>query len=99
MLSVIIKAIFYVITKLFSLIMAPFYLAITALFPDLGLYINRIMLFLATAFTYFSSCLSLLLVPRNVLLLLFDYFLIKYSIYLIRNGINLVVRIYNNLKP
>ena len=99
MLSVIIKAIFYIITKLMSLIMAPFYIALKALFPSLSTHIYNMISFLTLAFTYFSSALSLLLIPRDALILLFDYFIIKYSIYLVRNGINLFVKLYNNFKP
>ena len=36
MLSLLIKGIFFVITKLFDIIMTPFVAGITALFPDLS---------------------------------------------------------------
>lgn len=99
MLQVLIKGIFYILTKMFSLLLSPFFALIYALFPDVSVYFSYINDFLTTAFTYFSSAIHLSLVPQTALILLFDYYLIKFSIYLIRTTMKFSIKIYTLLKP
>ena len=99
MLQVIIKGIFWVITKMFSLLVSPFFSVIYALFPDVATYFTYINSFLLTAFTYFASAIHLMLIPQNAMLLFFDYLLIKYSIYLVRLTIKFSIKVYTLLKP
>lgn len=99
MLNVLVKGIFYVITSLFNLIFSPFFTALYALFPDLATYFNYITTFLNTALTYVSALLNLLCIPETVIVLFFDYLLIKYSIYLINISIKFTIKVYTLLKP
>lgn len=99
MLQIIIKAIFFIIAKIYDLVLSPFFSVIFALFPTVATYFSYITTFLNSAFTYFATCLDLLCIPRTALLLLFDYYAIKYSIYLIRISLKFSIKVYNMLKP
>lgn len=98
MLQIILKSIFLVITRLYDLILGPFFVALYALFPSVSTYFSYINTFLDSAFTYFGTALDLFLIPRTALILLFDYYAIKFSIYLIRLTLKFSVKIYNLFK-
>ena len=99
MLNLLINFIFKTITGLFNLILSPFIAGITALFPSVNTYFNYISSFLNIALTYSTSALHLCLIPIGAITLLFDYLLIKYSIYLISIGIKFAMKVYTTLKP
>lgn len=99
MFTLLVKFIFTIITKLFSLIFTPFFSALYLLFPDLTNILPYILSFLNYSVTYVSSLTYLLFIPTGALLLFFDYLIIKYSIFLIRQSITFVSRVYNLLKP
>lgn len=95
----IIKGLFKIINKMFEAIFAPVFSGIQALFPDLAQYFLHITNFLTIAFTYVSSGLKFLLIPQECMLLLFSYFSIKYSIYLIMQSTHFLYKVYTTLKP
>lgn len=99
MLDTLVTFIFYLITSVYSLLFAPFINIIFSLFPDLSTIINNITTFIPTMFSYFLTVMELMLIPRGCFILLFDFFAIKYSIYLINITIKLGVKIYNIFKP
>lgn len=99
MLNKLIKFVFKIITKIFSTIFTPLFSAITALFPSLGVFFGYINSFLNYALTYFITACRLALIPQEVLLLLFDYFAIKFSIYLAIQGFKFTLFVYEKLKP
>lgn len=99
MLDTLVTFVFYIITSVYNLLFSPFLNLIFSLFPSIGALIGHISSFLDTILTYFSSVLSLMLIPRAALILLFDYFAIKYSVYLVKLTIKLGVKIYNIFKP
>lgn len=99
MLSLLIKGIFFVITKLFDIIMTPFVAGITALFPDLGTAFSYFNNFLTMCLEYMITVCRLCLVPQNALVMLFDFFFILSAIFIIKQSISLVVTIYNKFKP
>lgn len=99
MLDTLVTFVFYLITSVYSILFAPFINIIFSLFPNINDIFVHITDFLGVILTYFSSCLSLLLIPRASVILLFNYFLIKYSIYLIKITIKLGVKIYHIFKP
>lgn len=99
MLDVLVTFVFYIITSVYSLLFAPFINLIFALFPSLTEIVTYITSFLNTACTYFLAVTELLLIPRGCLILLFNFYAIKYSIYLIQIVIKLGVKIYHIFKP
>lgn len=99
MINLLVKAIFFVITKLYSIILTPFLAIITALFPSLSQYFNYIITFLRYCFTYVRSILRLLLIPDNAVLMLFNYFAILYTIYITTLTIRFAINLYKKLKP
>lgn len=98
MINVIIKGIFYVITKLFDIIFSPILTAIFALFPSLSDYFSYLLDFLSMSLTYVRSILSLVLINDTMITALFDYFLILYSVYLTVIVIRFAINVYNKLK-
>lgn len=65
MLSLLIKGIFFIITKLFDIIMTPFVAGITALFPDLSVAFNYLTSFLSMCTEYMITVCRLCLVPQR----------------------------------
>jgi uncharacterized membrane protein len=98
MINAIIKGIFFLITKLFNLILSPIISVIIALFPDLTTFFNSISTFFGYGFTYIRSILSLLCIPDTIIIALFDYFVILYSIHLTVIAVKFALTVYNKLK-
>ena len=99
MLDTLVKFVFYLITSVYSILFYPFISLIFHLFPDLTNITSTITSFVQTACTYLILCIDLLCIPRGCLVLLFNYYAIKYSIYIIQLTIKLGVKIYNTFKP
>lgn len=99
MLDTLVKFVFFLITSVYSLLFSPFISLIFTLFPDFTNIISHITSFITTACTYLILCIDLLCIPRYCLVLLFNYYAIKYSIYLIQMTIKLGVKIYHTFKP
>ncbi len=104
MLSMLIKVVFTIITKLFSIILQPILSVILLLFPDLQQLTSSILLlFNNYIFTYVTFALRMLehltALPHWLVVFLFDYLLIKYSIYLIIQAVRFGLNVYNKLKP
>lgn len=98
MINAIVNGIFSLIINLFNVLLSPIISAITVLFPDINTYFSYINTFLNYALTYVSTILDLFLIPRSALVLLFDYFIICYSIYLLSISIKFGITIYNKFK-
>lgn len=98
MIKLLIKGIFWVITQLFNIIFSPVLSVITSLFPVLSTYFNHIIAFTNTSLTYVRTCLSLLCISDTMILAIFDYFVICYSIYLTMLSVRFAVKIYNKFK-
>lgn len=99
MIGLLFQLIFLSISKVFSILVSPLFLAITALFPDLANVGNYIASYLEYGVTYLCFARDIALVPIGALSMLFSYFLIKYSIYLITLSVRFVTNVYNFLKP
>ena len=98
MINAIINGIFKLILLLANTLMSPIVSAATVLFPAVDTYFGYINIFLGYALTYVGTILDLFLVPRSALILLLDYFLICYSIYLIAITLKFAINIYNKFK-
>lgn len=98
MINAIINGIFKLILLLANTLMSPIVSAVTVLFPAVDTYFGYINIFLGYALTYVGTILDLFLVPRSALILLLDYFLICYSIYLIAITLKFAINIYNKFK-
>lgn len=99
MLQILINFIFNVVLTIIQFVLSPFLLAVTALFPDISTVVSSILMFLTQSLTYVTSILRLLLFTPDMFTLLFDYFLIKYSIFGLVSAIKFTVNLYNKLKP
>ncbi len=104
MLSMLIKAVFTIITKLFSIILQPILSIILLAFPDLSQLTSSILTFFNDyIFTYVSFLVKMLehltFLPHWLIVFLFDYFLIKYGLYLTIQAVRFGMNVYNKLKP
>lgn len=99
MLDTLVTFVFYLITSVYSLLFAPFINIIFSLFPAVNTLFNNISAFILYAIKYLATSCYLICLPPSTLLLLFDYFLVKYSIYIIKLTIKLGVKIYHIFKP
>lgn len=98
MIKSILTGIFKLIIKLFNTILSPIVALVTALFPSVASLFNHISSFLSSALTYATTALDLLFVPRPALVLLFDYFAVCSSIYLIVISVRFIINVYNKFK-
>lgn len=99
MLQLLINFIFNIVLTIIQFILSPFILAVTSLFPDLSIIISSILTFLSSALTYVTSLLHFLCFEPSMFTLLFNYFIIKFSIFGLVNAIKFTVNLYNKLKP
>lgn len=98
MINAIIKGIFYLITTLFSALLSPIISVVTALFPSLSTFFTSITTFFSYCFTYVRSILCLLCISDTIIVGLFDYFVILYTIHITILAIKFSINIYNKLK-
>lgn len=99
MLELLINVVMQIIITIIEFVFSPFMNALFALFPSVGQYFTYITSFLSQAFTYVSTILNWLLFTNSMFALLFDYFIIKYTIHLLITAIKFAVNMYNKLKP
>lgn len=99
MLDILVKWVFKVINKLISTIFNPIVSGITALFPSTATIFTNIISFLGYALTYVSNVCEFLCIPNTILVLLFSYFEIKFTIHLIVIATKGTINLYNYLKP
>ncbi|MCI8352643.1 MAG: hypothetical protein HFJ58_03405 [Clostridia bacterium] len=99
MISAIIQGIFNFIIIFFDTLLSPVVNALLALFPDLLVYFTHINTFLDYMLEYVALCRNLLFIPHTAIILLLDYFTIKYTIYLTALAVKFGITIYNKLKP
>lgn len=98
MLSIIVKAVFTVVSKLAAVFLTVAIAPILALFPDLTGHITNISHFFELFGTYVHTACNLMLIPDSVLALLFGYFAIKYSIHVIAQTVTFAITAYDKLK-
>lgn len=98
MINAIISGIFKLVMYIFSSITSVLFGVIFSLFPSLADYFNYITQFITQALTYVSACSNLLLISNSMFVAIFDYFIIKYSIYLAIKGYKLFINVYNKFK-
>lgn len=99
MLNILVKAVFYIISAVGSLILMPFTLLIGALFPDVTNFIQGILSYLSDFTQYIPFVFKFLLIPKfcvQALLLLFTVYLsFRFSIL----AISLVMSLWQKFKP
>ena len=98
MINAIIKGIFGLVMMLFNMLFSPLISVITSLFPALGNLFTYLSNFIVMGLTYVRSILSLLLVTDNMIITLFDYFIVLYTIYLTVIVVKFAINIYNKFK-
>lgn len=99
MLEMLIKFIMQIIITIINFIFSPFMNALFALFPSVSTYFYHVFGFLEQGFTYVSCILQWFCFTPSMFVLLFDYYIIKYSIHVLIVAIKFAINIYNKLKP
>lgn len=97
--NIVISILFGIVSTINNLFLAPLIYAILVIFPDMSNYINYFIYFLNDASTYVSTILRLLLFNRTMMLVLFTYFVMKWTIWVASCAIRSVLKVYNILKP
>ena len=104
MFNMLIKLVFTIITKLFSIILSPILSIVLTLFPDLSeITTTALSFFNDYVYLYISFLIKMLehlvFLPHWIVVFLFDYFLIKYTIYITVQAVRFAIQVYNKLKP
>lgn len=99
MLDLLVQWVFKIVNKLISTIMSPLISGITRLFPSTASIVTNIGSFFGYTLTYVNTACRLLLIPNSLLVLLFTYFEVKYSIHLLIIVAKGTIKLYNYLKP
>lgn len=86
------------VIKLMNIILTPFVSIVTGLFPEVTVFFNHITAFLNQALTFVGLILDLFLVPRGAIALLFNFWIISYSIYLAIISVKFFVNVYQKFK-
>lgn len=94
-----INFIFNIILTIANFVLSPFMSLITSLFPDLSQVILSITNFFSVAITYVSTILHWFFFDKSMWILIFDYYIIKYSIFLLTSAVRFTINIYDKLKP
>lgn len=98
MINAIITGLFKLVMMIFNAITTPLFSFIFALFPDLANFFSYISQYITMSITYIGAASGLLLITNTMFISLFDYFVIKYSIYLGLKAYKLFINIYNKFK-
>lgn len=88
-----------VILIIMNMVFSPVLNALFTIFPDLGEMFNHVTTFISQAVIYVSTILEWFLFSPAMFAMLFDYFIIKYSIHLLITGVKFGINMYNKLKP
>ena len=99
MLKILVNFVFKIINKLYSIIFTPLFSVVNALFPDVSSYVSTITGFFNYCSTYVLNALDFVLLPRDLVVLLLDYFLIKFSIQVAISSVKFTMFVYEKLKP
>ena len=99
MLQMLINFIFNIILTIVETITTPFMTALFALFPAVSTYFGYISTFFTSALTYVTTILRWFLFTPSMLTLLFDYYVIKYTVFLTIQAVKFTINLYDKLKP
>lgn len=99
LLSQLVTFIFNIVATMMNAFMTPFINMILSLFPDLSARYNDFLTFFNYAFTYLTCILRWFLISPTMMIVVFDYFAVKFSIFVVSNVVRCALNIYNKLKP
>lgn len=99
MLELLINFVMQLIVTIVNFIFSPFMNAIFALFPSVIEYFGYFNAFMSQAFTYVATILQWFCFTPSMFVLLFDYYVIKYSVQILVVAIKFAINIYDKLKP
>lgn len=99
MIDLLIKAIFYVLNFLASIILKPILILVVSIIPDITNLLTGISSFISFGFTYLSWFIKLLMIPKSLMVILITLTLGIFGIDLAFRAISLIGAIYQYFKP
>lgn len=99
LLGILLSTVFIIISQIVQSFMAPFISVILGMFPSLSPAVANILNFLDTFTVYVTTILRWFLFTPAMWLMIFDYYFIKFSIWVLASAIRVALKLYNILKP
>lgn len=99
MLELLLRFVFEIIANINNIIATPIVNVVVGMFPDTAGHFENILAFFEQAFTYLTTILRWLLITQPMMLALFDYFFVKWSVWIISCGVRFAIKMYDKLKP
>lgn len=98
MVNLIVNAIFWLVNKLYAIILSPLFAILNTIMPDANL-VQHILNFLTLGLQYMGTLSSLLLIPSSAFTLLITYIQLKFAVFVVMKVAKLSLNVYNKLKP
>ena len=98
MINLLINAIFWLINKLYSIILTPLFAVLNTILPNVNL-VQHILNFLTLGLQSLGTLAGLLCIPKDAFTLLITYIELKFAVFVVMKVVKLSLNIYNKLKP
>lgn len=99
MFELLINFIFNVVSTIAQAFMTPVINIIFAMIPDLTVHAEHVFQWFNLAFQYLTCVYRWFLFTPAMFVLLFDYFAIKFTIWVTACGLRFALKLWNTLKP
>ena len=99
MLSMLITFVFTIVANLVNTMMKPFIAMILLIFPNTTTELGHVITWFGYAFQYLGCVYRWFLFTPLMFQLLFDYFAVKFAVYIAASAIRSALKLYNTLKP
>lgn len=99
MFNIIIKAIFWIVSKIADVILLPFTAIFATVFPSISFNFNFIFDYLNMASNGIIFLLKFLMIPNICIQSVFFIITTSYTIFLLGKGYTLIIKVYDKFKP
>ena len=98
MVNLLINAVFWLINKVYSIILSPLFAVLNTLMTNANI-VQHILDYLTLGLQYMGTLAGLLCIPEDAFTLLITYIEIKFTVFVVMKVAKLSLNIYNKLKP
>lgn len=98
MVNLLINAVFWLINKVYSIILSPLFAILNTLMPNANI-VEHILNFLTLGLQYMGTLAGLLCIPSGAFTLLITYLELKFTVFVVMKVAKLSLNVYNKLKP
>lgn len=99
MAHILINAIFNIVTTISQAILTPFISVLFALFPDLSTQLGYVLQWFGMAIQYLTCVYRWFLFTPEMFVVLFDFFALRFTIFVLSSSIRAAIKLWNDLKP